>query len=68
MTSLGAAMAECRPRRAGWWQRALRRVALWNDRLRERRQLAAMGERELRDISLNRLDVMRELHKPFWRP
>jgi len=67
MTSLGAAMADRRPRRAGLWRRALRRLLRWNDRRRERRLLAAMSERELRDLSLNRLDVLRELRKPFWR-
>lgn len=39
----------------------------WLRRDRERRELAAMGEQEWRDIGLTRVDVMRETRKPFWR-
>ena len=39
----------------------------WRDRLRSRRELAAMSERELRDIGLTRCDVGGEISKPFWR-
>jgi uncharacterized protein YjiS (DUF1127 family) len=40
----------------------------WRARLRERRSLAAMDERLLRDIGITRLDRARECAKPFWRP
>ena len=36
-------------------------------RIRERRALAAMDERLLRDIGINRLDAARECAKPFWQ-
>jgi len=39
----------------------------WRDRLRSRRELAAMSERELRDIGLTRYDARHEARKPFWR-
>lgn len=39
----------------------------WLRRDRERRELAAMGEQEWRDIGLTRADVLREARKPFWR-
>ena len=39
----------------------------WLRRDRERRELAAMGEQEWRDIGLTRADVVRETGKPFWR-
>jgi uncharacterized protein YjiS (DUF1127 family) len=48
--------------------RALDVVAEWVDRVRGRTQLAALDDRALRDIGINRLDVARELDKPFWRP
>ena len=39
----------------------------WRARIRERRALATMDERLLRDIGINRLDAARECAKPFWR-
>jgi len=42
-------------------------IALWRHRSRERRQLAVMGERALRDLGLSDLDAWREWQKPFWR-
>jgi len=41
-------------------------VLLWLERGRQRRELATLTERELRDIGLSRLDVARETAKPFW--
>ncbi len=42
-------------------------VRRWRARIRERRSLAAIDERLLRDIGINRLDAAREYTKPFWR-
>ena len=42
-------------------------VATWERRARERRMLAEMPERMLKDIGINRLDAHRESDKPFWR-
>ncbi len=39
----------------------------WQERAAQRRQLAAMSDRMLRDIGLSRADVAREFAKPFWR-
>ena len=39
----------------------------WNERGRQRRLLARLDDRMLRDIGLTRLDVEREVSKPFWR-
>ena len=36
-------------------------------RLRDRRALAAMSDRSLRDIGLTRYDAACEASKPFWR-
>lgn len=42
-------------------------LAVWRARHRERRQLATLGLRELRDIGLAPYDVQAEIRKPFWR-
>jgi uncharacterized protein YjiS (DUF1127 family) len=39
----------------------------WRRRLRDRRALAAMSDRSLRDIGLTRYDAACEARKPFWR-
>jgi uncharacterized protein YjiS (DUF1127 family) len=39
----------------------------WRRRLRDRRALAAMSDRSLRDIGLTRYDADFEARKPFWR-
>ncbi len=42
-------------------------VALWRDRMRNRRDLARMSERELSDIGVSRSQIADEVGKPFWR-
>jgi uncharacterized protein YjiS (DUF1127 family) len=42
-------------------------VRVWRERRRVRRQLAAMSERELRDIGMYWSDIAGETGKPFWR-
>jgi uncharacterized protein YjiS (DUF1127 family) len=42
-------------------------VGEWRRRLRDRRELAAMSDRSLRDIGLTRYDADCEARKPFWR-
>jgi uncharacterized protein YjiS (DUF1127 family) len=42
-------------------------VRVWRERRRTRRQLAAMSERELKDIGIYWSDIASELGKPFWR-
>jgi uncharacterized protein YjiS (DUF1127 family) len=42
-------------------------VRVWRERRRIRRQLAAMSERELRDIGMYWSDIASETGKPFWR-
>jgi uncharacterized protein YjiS (DUF1127 family) len=42
-------------------------IGEWRRRLRERRELADMCERSLRDIGLSRYDALHEASKPFWR-
>ena len=42
-----------------------RLVRLWEQR-RERAQLLALTERELKDIGITRYDAVMEANRPFW--
>ena len=39
----------------------------WNDRASQRRTLARLDDRLLRDMGLSRSDVDQEVSKPFWQ-
>ncbi len=39
----------------------------WHDRARQRRHLARLDNRLLRDIGVDRATAMAEVSKPFWR-
>jgi uncharacterized protein YjiS (DUF1127 family) len=39
----------------------------WQRRVRSRRDLRALDDRELWDIRVTRVDCEREARKPFWR-
>lgn len=52
--------------RVTWLCRHL--LARWYDRHRQRRDLAEIDDRLLRDLGLTREDVRRECAKSFWRP
>lgn len=43
-------------------------LTVWRKRIQERRQLAALDERMLRDIGLTRADAFQECRKHFWQP
>ena len=42
-------------------------LAGWRRRARERRELATLDSRTIRDLGLSRSDVQFEVNKPFWR-
>jgi uncharacterized protein YjiS (DUF1127 family) len=46
------------------WHRCLDE---WRGRVRDRRQLARMSDKELWDIGCSYADAHREINKPFWR-
>jgi uncharacterized protein YjiS (DUF1127 family) len=56
-------------RRVAQWALAagIERLLLWHETSRQRKHLAMMDDRLLRDIGLTRADVARETEKPFWR-
>ncbi len=49
------------------WHTLARMLNVWNIRIRHRRALARLSDRELEDVGLNREDLMQEVRKPFWR-
>ena len=55
------------PRRGGSLARLIATLQTWRQRIRERRALAAMSQRELADFGASTADVQRELATPFWR-
>ena len=42
-------------------------VAAWRRRTRERREMARLDHRALRDLGLSEAQVRYEANKPFWR-
>ena len=43
------------------------RIALWIERVRQRRFLSELDDHMLRDIGVTRVEAARECEKPFWR-
>lgn len=39
----------------------------WNKRIQERKQLAKVDERLLKDMGISRFEANQEIAKPFWR-
>lgn len=42
-------------------------LLLWHERAQQRRQLAELDDRFLKDIGVSRGDAANEARKPFWR-
>ena len=42
-------------------------LASWRRRARERRELATLDSRTVRDLGLSPSDIQFEVNKPFWR-
>ena len=47
---------------------SLEQLLLWQDRASQRRHLSIAEDHMLEDIGLTRVEVAREIRKPFWRP
>ena len=62
---IGAGHFRGRVRVAALW--AFATLLLWQRRASERRALAQLDDRILRDLGLSRAEVAGELRKPFWR-
>ena len=59
----GAVVAQEPPAEHGF----LAMLRLWRQRMRGRRELETLNDRELQDIGVTRADVYMECRKPFWR-
>jgi uncharacterized protein YjiS (DUF1127 family) len=46
---------------------AFNRIREWHRRIRDRRELAGLGERMLQDIGITRAEAVAQASKPFWR-
>lgn len=46
---------------------ALRILSVWIARAQQRRQLASLSCRALKDIGISRYDALHEARKPFWQ-
>ena len=55
-------------RRLGLAQRIVLLFRLWRRRAVERRELARLDARTLRDIGIARSQIEYDLNRPFWRP
>lgn len=49
------------------WRSVLALIDAWRKRAQDRRALATMCLRSLRDIGISRYDAEHEAYKPFWR-
>lgn len=47
--------------------RVIEAPVAWLDRVRDRRQLAAMSDSMLKDIGVSRADTEHEIQKHFWQ-
>ena len=45
----------------------LKTLGMWIDRAHQRKQLAKLDDRMLKDIGITRIEANREIAKPFWR-
>lgn len=51
----------------GWTSGVISAIAMWVERSRSRRALAALDDDHLRDVAISRADARHESAKPFWR-
>lgn len=42
-------------------------LKLWNERIEERKQLAKVDQRLLKDMGISMYEAQQEIAKPFWR-
>jgi uncharacterized protein YjiS (DUF1127 family) len=48
------------------WRRFGRQLKRWWQLAEQRRQLAQLGDAQLKDIGLSRADALQEAERPFW--
>jgi len=50
------------------WSELWRRLELWAERRRQRRELLRLPDHVLKDIGISRAEALNEAEKPFWKP
>lgn len=60
-------LPRCEPKANKFFQKTLETPWIWQARSRQRKHLASLDDRMLKDIGLTADDVRRECAKPFWR-
>ncbi|MCF7481315.1 DUF1127 domain-containing protein [Vibrio sp. J1-1] len=55
-------------RQQAWIQLTFSKLYLWRRNSRTRRHLRELPEHLWNDIGLEKHEVLKESHKPFWRP
>ena len=45
----------------------LKLLISWMQRIDSREKLKVLSDRSLKDIGLTRLEIQKEIHKPFWK-
>jgi uncharacterized protein YjiS (DUF1127 family) len=46
---------------------AVQTLLVWQERARQRRELAGLDGSLIKDLGIGRSEAYREAHKPFWR-
>lgn len=65
--STGGAFARVFAYSAAKCTSVVQQLGLWTARHRQRHQLAALSDIQLKDIGLSRSDIEGEVVKPFWK-
>lgn len=45
----------------------MKTIRKWQQRIRTRHELAALGDRMLKDIGITRADALAQASRPFWK-
>ena len=48
-------------------KQAIKKIAYWMERSKQRRELARLDDHMLEDIGYSRTEVQKEIAKPFWK-
>jgi uncharacterized protein YjiS (DUF1127 family) len=67
LTNCQAIPRVAQPQRPGLFAQLAATLRQWRRNARERRELAALAERELHDMGVSSADVWNEISQPFWR-
>ena len=66
MSMMSLTVTSIRSRRLPQWSDFQALFIEWRQRVRSRRELMMLSERDLSDMGLTRLDAFNETCKPFW--